>query len=123
MASFITLLRRELWEHTSLKAIPITLLVFVLLSNLAFIFVVGSSASVITINTGDDALSLNNYLEYFAQLDADKQSVIVNGTMITTGMIIKSILLIVMFFYLLDSLYGERKDLSLIHISEPTRLC
>ena len=114
MASFITLLRRELWEHTSLKAVPITLLMFVLLSNLAFIFVVGSSANVITISTGDDALSVNNYIEYFAQLDAEKQSVIVNGTMITTGMIINSILLIVMFFYLLDSLYGERKDRTIL---------
>ena len=34
--------------------------------------------------------------------------------MITTGMIINSILLIVMFFYLLDSLYGERKDRTIL---------
>ncbi len=114
MASFITLLRRELWEHTSLKAIPLTLLVFVLLSNLAFIFVFGSSANVITISMENDASSLNNYIDYFTRLDADKQSVIINGTMITTGMIINSILLIVMFFYLLDSLYGERKDRTIL---------
>jgi ABC-2 type transport system permease protein len=34
--------------------------------------------------------------------------------MITTGMIINSVLLIVMFFYLLDSLYTERKDRTIL---------
>ena len=115
MTSFIALLRREFWEHsTSLKAIPLTLLVFVLLSNLAFIFVIGTSGSAFTINTGDETRSLVNYIGYFTQLDASKQTVIINGTMITTGMIINSILLIVMFFYLLDSLYGERKDRTIL---------
>ena len=98
MTSFIALLRREFWEHsTSLKAIPLTLLVFVLLSNLAFIFVIGTSGSAFTINTGDETRSLVNYIGYFTQLDASKQTVIINGTMITTGMIINTILLIVMF--------------------------
>jgi len=114
MTSFISLLRRELWEHTSLKNIPITLLVFVLLANLAFIFVFGSSVSTFTISTADETRSLVSYFGYFTQLDASKQTSIINGTMITTGMIINAVLLIAMFFYLLDSLYGERRDRTIL---------
>jgi ABC-2 type transport system permease protein len=114
MTSFITLLRRELWEHTSLRNIPFTLLVFVILANLAFMFVVGSAGSSFTININNDTSELMNYIDFFSQMDSDKQASIINGTMITTGMIINSILLIVMFFYLLDSLYGERKDRTIL---------
>jgi ABC-2 type transport system permease protein len=114
MTSFTTLLRRELWEHTTLKNIPITLLVFVLLANLAFIFVVGTSSSSFTLSMGDNSQNLVNYIDFFSQMDPDRQARIINGTMITTGMIINSILLIVMFFYLLDSLYGERRDRTIL---------
>ncbi len=54
MNSFITLLRRELWEHTSLKAIPVMLLVFVLLANLAFIFFIATANGTMTISTAGD---------------------------------------------------------------------
>ena len=114
MNSFITLLRRELWEHTSLKAIPVTLLVFVLLANLAFIFFISTAGGTMTISTGGETQQLVSYIDFFSRLDASKQAVIVNGTLITTGMIINSILLIAMFFYLLDSLYGERKDRTIL---------
>ena len=105
MSSYITLLRRELWEHTSLKSIPLTLLAFVLLANLAFIFFLSASSGSISISSDGATQQLTNYIEFFTQLDPSKQTVIINGTMITTGMIINSILLIAMFFYLLDSLY------------------
>ena len=114
MTSFITLLRRELWEHTSLKAIPLTLLVFILLANLAFFFFVSTSNFTFTINTDTETRQVVNTLDYFAQMEASKQAIIINGIMITTGMIINSIMLIVMFFYLLDSLYGERKDRTIL---------
>lgn len=114
MSSYMTLLRRELWEHTSLKAIPLTLLAFVLLANLAFIFFLSASSGSITISSDGATQQVTNYIEFFTQLDPSKQTVIINGTMITTGMIINSILLIVMFFYLLDSLYGERKDRTIL---------
>jgi ABC-2 type transport system permease protein len=114
MSSFITLLRRELWEHTSLKAIPLTLLAFILLANLALFFFVSASDFTFTINTATETRQVVNALDYFVQMDVNKQTVIINGIMITTGMIINSILLIVMFFYLLDSLYGERKDRTIL---------
>lgn len=114
MTSFITLLRREQWEHTSLKTIPLILLVFILLANLAFFVFVGNSGYTFTINTELETRQVVNALDYFVNMDASKQAVIINGIMITTGMIINSILLIVMFFYLLDSLYGERKDRTIL---------
>lgn len=114
MTSFTCLLRREMWEHTSLKNIPLTLLLFVVLANLAFVFVIGNTDSSFTIGMGDTTQNPGNYIDVFSQMDSEKQTSIINGTMITTGMIINSILLIVMFFYLLDSLYGERKDRTIL---------
>ena len=113
MNSFIALLRRELWEHTSLKGIPLTLLLFVTLANLAFIFAIGNY-SLALISDTQETHTLASYIDVFTQLDASGQTTVINGTMITTGMIINSILLIVMFFYLLDSLYGERKDRTIL---------
>jgi ABC-2 type transport system permease protein len=114
MNSFVTLIRRELWEHTTLRGVPVALLVFVVLINLAMIFSHDISVTA-AIPENDNQLSTSQtYIDYFAALDDTKQSLVVNGTMITIGMIINTILLIVMFFYLLDSLYGERKDQSIL---------
>ncbi len=114
MHSFTTLLRRELWEHTSLKGIPIMLLAFVLLANLAFIFLLSSTAGTVSIGDGNGVLSSSSYIDFFTQLSSGQQTAIINSALITTGMIINSVLLIVMFFYLLDSLYGERKDRTIL---------
>ncbi len=114
MNSFVALLRRELWEHTSLKSIPIALLLFVLLANIAFIFLLSSSGSLFSMSNGDELRTLGSFMDTFTQLLPGKQSAIINSTMITTGMVINSVLLIVMFFYLLDSLYGERKDRTIL---------
>ncbi len=114
MHSFTTLLRRELWEHTSLKGIPITLLAFVLLANIAFIFLLSGSVSTLNISNGDEVALPGSYIGFFTQLKPAQQTAIINSILITTGMIINSVLLIVMFFYLLDSLYGERKDRTIL---------
>jgi len=114
MHSFTTLLRRELWEHTSLKGIPITLLAFVLLANVAFIFLLSGSVSTLNIGNGDEVALPGSYIGFFTQLKPAQQTSIINSILITTGMIINSVLLIVMFFYLLDSLYGERKDRTIL---------
>ncbi|NOY17366.1 MAG: hypothetical protein GXP23_10660 [Gammaproteobacteria bacterium] len=114
MRSFTALLRRELWEHTSLKGIPLTLLAFVLVANIAFIFLLASSVGTLNISSGEEVRSLSSYIGFFTQLKPAQQTAIINSTLITTGMIINSVLLIVMFFYLLDSLYGERKDRTIL---------
>lgn len=114
MRSFITLLRRELWEHTSLKGIPIMLLAFVLLANLAFIFLLSSTVGTVSTGDGNVVQSSGSYIGFFTQLSIGQQTAIINSALITTGMIINSVLLIVMFFYLLDSLYGERKDRTIL---------
>ncbi|GMR05787.1 MAG: ABC transporter permease [Gammaproteobacteria bacterium] len=114
MHSFTTLLRRELWEHTSLKGIPLILLAFVLLANFAFIYLLSSSPGILNISNGEEVRSLGSYIGVFTQMKPAQQTAIINSTMITTGMIINSVLLIVMFFYLLDSLYGERKDRTIL---------
>lgn len=114
MHSFVALLRRELWEHASLKGIPLTLLAFVLLANIAFVFLLAKSVGNLEILDQGEVSSLGSYIGFFTQLEPAQQTAIINSTMITTGMIINSVLLIVMFFYLLDSLYGERKDRTIL---------
>ena len=114
MNSFLTLLRRETWEHTTLRGLPVGLLVFVLLINLAFSVAMLRYDGGITVNINESTQTLSDVLNRFVQMPADKQSEIINGTLLTIGMIINSIILIMMFFYLIDSLYGERKDHSIL---------
>ena len=112
MRSFTALLRRETWEHTTLKGLPMGLLVFVLLINIALSYALLNYGAGIEAN-GNSA-GISQLIDRFVQMPADKQSEIVNGTLLTIGMIINSIILIMMFFYLIDSLYGERKDHSIL---------
>lgn len=114
MSSFITLLRRETWEHTTLKGLPVGLLVFVLLVNIALAIAMLRYDGAVSINIDDNTLNISDMINSFVQLPATKQSEIINGTLLTIGMIINSIILIMMFFYLIDALYGERKDHSIL---------
>jgi len=60
ISSFITLLRRELWEHNSLRWLPLLLLLFVFLANLAVMYAGSVSDGFITIRTdGNDVPSID----------------------------------------------------------------
>ncbi|MDJ0807464.1 MAG: hypothetical protein QNJ78_11600 [Gammaproteobacteria bacterium] len=113
MNSQIALLRRELWEHTSFRWLPLILLGIVLLANSAVAWMVHIDG-MIHISTDHGPLSAMDLPQQFLELPLSQQELIVNTTLITTGMIINAVLTIMMVFYLLDSLYGERKDHSIL---------
>lgn len=123
--SFITLLRRELWEQNSLKWMPLLLLLFILLANLAFMYAAGSTNGFITIESeGKDISSIeimDGYKQLATQQDGTAQigalaqsQKVVRGVLYAVAMLINVVLQILMIFYLLDSLYGERKDYSIL---------
>ena len=114
MRKLLALVRRELWEHTTLIIIPVALLVFVLLANTILVLTSSPPGVGPGSETSEAIFSGAKYIQYFVSLNDKQQALFVNGTMITIGMIINTVVLIMMFFYLLDSLYGERKDHSIL---------
>jgi ABC-2 type transport system permease protein len=114
MRKLLTLVRRELWEHTTLVMIPVALLIIVLLANLTLVFTSNHLPGAAGTASSLGIFSGAKYIQYLVSLDDNQQALFVNGTMITIGMIINTVVLIMMFFYLLDSLYGERKDHSIL---------
>jgi len=114
MRSFLALLRREIWEHTTLRGLPLGLLIFFLLANLAVSAAVLRFDDSLDITVDGGTLTLGEVIGRFVQQPAEQQMAVINGTLITIGFVINSIILIMMFFYLLDSLYGERRDHSIL---------
>ena len=70
ISSFVTLLRRELWEQHSLRWIPLLLLLFVLLANLAFMYAAGGNAGFITIESEGRGVSPSEILDSYRELGA-----------------------------------------------------
>ncbi len=114
MRGFVALLRREMWEHKVFRGLPLALLVVVLLVNLLMMSIDPFSAVSITLDSEDEATSLANLRQTFAALPVIQQSLVVNGTLIVIGMVINAVLMIMAAFYLLDALYADRKDQSIL---------
>ena len=114
MNSFIGLMRRETWEHTTLRGLPVGLLVFIMLVNAAIATAVLRYQGTVSIGLDNGSGNISDLGTSFIRAEAGQQAQIINGTLLTTGMIINSVILIMMFFYLIDSLYGERKDHSIL---------
>ena len=114
MRSFIALLRRETWEHTTLKGLPVGLLIFVLLVNAAIAVAMLRYEGSVSISIDENTGNISDLVSTFVLMTADKQAQIINGTLLTISMVINSVILIMMFFYLIDSLYGERRDHSIL---------
>ncbi len=86
------LVQRELWEHVSLWRVPAILFVLVVLANLAF----------------------TNLFRFVQYTPDGMQSIVVTGTL---GSVSSAVFLVCVFlalFYLLDCLYAERKDRSIL---------
>ena len=121
--SFVTLLRRELWEQNSLKWMPLLLLLFILLANLAVMYAAGehgiitiggdSSVTTIEITSGDETLTIQQDEATGIGTLAQSQKV-VRGVLYAVALLINVVLQVLMIFYLLDALYGERKDYSIL---------
>ena len=101
---FLTLVRRELWEHGSLIWAPLAMALMIIVVSLVSGMVKGS----IDIDLGEDG----PLPELFG--DAEKQRGIF--TLVMAGLVLPQLLVafVVVFFYLLDCLFTERRDRSIL---------
>jgi ABC-2 type transport system permease protein len=104
--TFITLLKRESWEHRSLFWVPLVTATLIVLTAIISTNVAGS------INVELDGDDVN----FFATLSQDgrAQAELFGVWMSSLIIPIIAVTLVVLFFYLLDSLYAERKDRSIL---------
>lgn len=103
---FLTLLKREIWEHRSLFWVPLILSGLIVISAFVGSSMVGSVK--INLDQGES--------EFFARMDGNAlaQSQLFAVWMGSLMIPVMLVTLIVLFFYLLDSLYAERKDRSIL---------
>ena len=119
MQSFLILIRREFWEHknTFYPYVVVGLLVLVMLA----IFMGGEKATV-TVNTGDTANERSvGFLELlelsavsFGNMSVAESQDKLRFAYIVIAANFAFMLSFVMFFYLLDCLYRDRKDRSIL---------
>ncbi|MGV6825618.1 MAG: ABC-2 transporter permease [bacterium] len=116
MRSFIALLRRELWEHTSLWKVPAGLLLLIFLANLAVIF--WASDIGLYVMTDNQTYGVSEILKSYEEQSQDQvnteASSAIKGIMIGIGVVVRSIIQILIIFYVLESLFKERKDRSIL---------
>jgi ABC-2 type transport system permease protein len=101
---FITLVRRELWEHRSLVWAPLAMALTIIVLSLVSSAVSGG----LVVDLGDD----RPMPELFS--DPEKQRGIFGVMM--AGLVLPQLLVgsVVVFFYLLDCLFTERRDRSIL---------
>ena len=103
MRVFAYLLMREIWEHKGLWIAPLLTAALVLVSALwGAIALVGS----------EDALAEIDQ-QMGGMLDGQGRALIY-ATVLTVASVVFAVMLAVIFFYLLDCLYAERKDRSIL---------
>lgn len=105
MNAFVTLIRRELWEHRSLFWAPL-----IMASLLVLVTFFGSRVGGVNIDldTSDSV--------FFADLAINPAAQVQLFAVWISSLLIPQLLvaLIVVFFYLLDALYAERRDRSIL---------
>jgi len=104
--TFLTLLKRESWEHRSLVWLPLLTAALIVVTALISTQVAGSIR--ISLDNGER--------DFFATLSLDPQAQaqlfgVWMGSLVAPIMLVATV---VLFFYLLDALYGERKDRSIL---------
>jgi ABC-2 type transport system permease protein len=101
---FLTLVRRELWEHGSLVWAPLAMALTIIVVSLVSVMVKTS----VDIDLGED----RPLPELFG--DAEKQRGIFS--LVMAGLVLPQLLVgfVVVFFYLLDGLFTERRDRSIL---------
>lgn len=104
--TFLTLLKRESWEHRSLVWLPLLTAALIVVTALISTQVAGSIR--ISLDGGER--------DFFATLSLDPQAQaqlfgVWMGSLVAPIMLVAAV---VLFFYLLDALYTERKDRSIL---------
>ena len=104
MKTFLTLLRREIWEHPAFYVAPLVVTAFLSL---------GFAADALVFE--QNVLNPTNFVQMLQLIpDASRQDVY-SILMFVPGFIPYTIVLVfVVFFYLMDCLYAERKDGSIL---------
>ena len=110
-----TLIRREFWENRSLWMVPAVVIgILTVLSLYMLIAVVfGHSQTVNTVDANGIHFHLDN-LPDFANAAPQQVVGFIRASTFMLGLIFSSIMKIVLFFYLLDSLYSDRRDRSIL---------
>jgi ABC-2 type transport system permease protein len=135
MNQFTTLLRREFWEHRNVFLfVPLGLSAFLVLMMTLSLFVMNMDAhndSELNISTQgqgdssyesdwserDTALVRDIYIHKIRELadaDPEHRQQVMNKFLVMLSAPVRTVLLFVIFFYLLGSLYDERKDQSVM---------
>ncbi|MDK1025112.1 MAG: hypothetical protein QGD92_12885 [Gammaproteobacteria bacterium] len=136
MSQFTTLLKREFWEHRSIFLfVPVAISVFLVLMMALSLFVVNMEVredANMTISIGGDRHETRVELEddtqvirsmrdiYIAKIreiaasDREYRVAQINRFLIAVSGPVKIVLMFVIFFYLLGSLYEERKNRSIL---------
>ena len=106
--SFFTLVKREIWEHRSLVWVPVITAVLIVLAAIVSTNVAGSIRLDVEMD-GESAA-------FFGLLASDQatQAKLFSIWMGSIGLPVLLVTIIVLFFYLLDALYAERKDRSIL---------
>lgn len=92
MIRFVTLMQREIWEHTGIWRVPVVALVLAILANIAF----AGAIDRVSVAPGVVAKGL------------------VGGSVGIVSAILFIVFTLLAMLYLLDSLHGERKDKSIL---------
>ena len=111
-----TLVRREFWENRSLWLVPVVVAgIFAVLSLYMVLAVIVGHA-----HAGGDLTAMGDMHFSFDNMpdfrDADDKAIraFVRGSTFFLGFIFSALMQVVVFFYLLDSLYAERRDRSVL---------
>jgi ABC-2 type transport system permease protein len=119
MNSMLMLVKREFWEHRSLWIAPLVFVGVLLLTSAWGTIVTGGDHHEITsAATIDDIHGMNDHeradLQGAIDLSADRKQTIQAVAIVGLTGIIGAFTCIVVFFYLIDCLYSERRDRSIL---------
>jgi ABC-2 type transport system permease protein len=110
------LVRREFWENRSLWMVPTVVIGILTVLSLYMLLavVIGHNQAVNEVDiAGGPHFKLDNMPD-FSTADSDQINAFVTAGTFFLGLMFSSIMKIVLFFYLLDSLYAERRDRSVL---------
>ena len=107
MNRLLALVKREFWENKgAFRTTPLVI---------AGIYIALVLMSIITFNHFDnDFQSLKEAIHYLTQVDAGIRSKFIYESTLAMSMLFSTVLAFVVFFYLLGSLYDDRKDRSIL---------
>ena len=111
-----TLVRREFWENRSLWIVPLVAIGILTVLSLYMLVAVlwGHSQSVNTIDMQGSRFYLDNLPDFAVADPMQVRGIIRAAPLVLSGFLFDPMMQIVVFFYLLDSLYADRRDRSIL---------